>query len=233
MAASRREKYLLSAGIVQLLDERYDTLSQPGDVVQLEVTNLRNRPLSTTSVDSMRESILSLYHNLITGSKDFPVIPFIGRFRSYRLVTPFINMEQQEEQRENICPSSLMARPPGLMRPAPGTVSFHQIILTTVLPEKTELGAVTSDRRNRVRRLEVDGKTVTRVISPVYRPDMTEVTNRWRLSDYGEDGQVLMSVLCQFTPISVRCARPPQRKRKRSDTDTGSKGSSLSKRMRV
>ncbi|KAI9520848.1 hypothetical protein NQZ68_013253 [Dissostichus eleginoides] len=45
-------------------------LPMPGPVIQLGVKNLRSRQLSAFNIDSMSDSVLSLYHSLITGSKD-------------------------------------------------------------------------------------------------------------------------------------------------------------------
>ncbi|XP_071322631.1 uncharacterized protein [Trachinotus anak] len=232
-SAFLREKHLLTIGILRLLDDRYADLPRPGRVLQLIVTNLRNRPLSSTDVESMRDSIMSLYHNLITGSKDFPVIPFKGSFRSRQTDTPFEHVEV--ERRENTMPSPLMEGPAGIMAPAAAFTSATSPILTPVLPERTEPGGLRADRRNCVRRVEFDDKTVTRVISPVYRSESTELTNRWRVSDYRADGHVLMSVLCKFTKESAQCAKT-QRKRKRKGTEEVTTGSSLSppkKRLRV
>ncbi|XP_044035490.1 uncharacterized protein LOC122868019 isoform X2 [Siniperca chuatsi] len=180
----------------QPASEAAAALPRPGRVLQLLMTNLRNRPLSSTSVDSMRESILSLYHNLITGSKDFPLIPFKGSFRSRQTATPFVPVEQ--EQKENTTPS-LTDTPAGIMVPTAGLSASPPIILTPVLPERTELGALKADRRNCVCNMEFDGRTVTRVISTVYRSKSTNLTNRWRVSDYSAEGHVLMSVLSNWS----------------------------------
>ncbi|XP_056260320.1 uncharacterized protein LOC130186961 isoform X2 [Seriola aureovittata] len=193
-------------------------LPRPGRILQLIVTNLRNRPLSSTNIESMRDFILSLYHNLITSSKDFPVIPFKGTFRSRQLATPFDEVAQ--ERVENTTPSPPVEGPSGLMAPPAASRSVTSPILTPVLPEKTDPGRLKADRRNYVRRIEFDDKTVTRVISPVYRSESTELTNRWRVSDYSADGQVLMSVLCKFAKESTWCART-QMKKKRKDTEEG------------
>ncbi len=192
------------------------------------VTNLRNRPLSSTSVDSLRECVLSLYHNLITGSKDFPPIEFRGSFRTRLTATPFPQVEQ--ERRENAT-SSLLLGPSGRLEPSSSTA---RPMLTPVLPERAELEALKADRRNCVRRVEVDGRTVTRVISPVYSTESTVLTNLWRLSDYRADGQVLMSVLCRFTKESAQCARTRQRqKRKHTETSSSCSRPPPEKRMRV
>lgn len=204
-------------------------LPRPGRVLQLILTNLRNRPLSGANVDSMRESILSLYHNLITGSKDFPLIPFKGSFRSRQTTTPFVEVEPQ--QRENTTLAPLLEAPSGIMVPTASSRSAP--ILTPVLPEKTELGALKGDRRNCVRHVEVGGRTVTRVISPVYRSESTELTNRWRVSDYEADGQVLMSVLCRFVKESTQCAQTLRKKRKDAEEDSSSSLSPSKKRLRV
>ncbi len=206
-------------------------LPRPGRVLQLILTNLRNRPLSSTNVDSMRESILSLYHNLITGSKDFPIIRFKGSFRSRQTSTPFVDVEP--EQRENTALSPVLEGPSGIMVPAASSSSAPPPILTPVLPEKTELGALKGDRRNCVRRLELDGRTVTRVISPVYRSESTQLTNRWRVSVYGADGQVLMSVLCRFVKESTQCAKAHGKKRKDTGEASSSSPSPAKKRLRV
>lgn len=141
----------------------HSALPWPGKVLQMIVTNLRNRPLESTSIMSTRESILSLYHNLITGSKEFPVIPFIGSFHCLQTAAPFAHTEP--EQRENTA-SRLLEEPAGIMVHAAGSGST---IFTPVLPEKTEPGAVKADRRNCVRRMECNGRTVTRVLLSTHR----------------------------------------------------------------
>nr|XP_046233407.1 uncharacterized protein LOC124052790 [Scatophagus argus] len=233
MASSvlRREKYLLYIGVDRVVDDRYDALPLPRQVLELEVTNLRNRPLSNASVNSLRESVLGLYHNLVTGSKDFPPIPFSGSFASSLRCTPFVRVAQA--QKENTSPCPLMAAPSGLVPPLTQSISSDQIVLTPVLPEKADMEALKADRRNCVRPTQVDGKTVTRVISPVYHVDTIETPNCWRVSDYREDGQVLMSVFCQFTRDFAQYTKPRQQTRKRKNTDTESSSSRLSKRMRV
>lgn len=47
----------------------------------------------------------------------------------------------------------------------------------------------------------------TRVISTVYQTEDTEMTNRWRVTDYSADGRVLMSVLCRFLKTSAKGAK--------------------------
>ncbi|CAK6963930.1 uncharacterized protein LOC121896739, partial [Scomber scombrus] len=155
------------------------------------MTNLRNRPLSAANVDSMKDSILSMYHNLITGSKSFPVIPFKGSLRSLQTV----KLSGQIETKENTTPSPLLFMPAGVMVP-PATSSFSPPTMKTpVLPERTAITALKADRRNCVCSMEFDGSNFVRVISTVYRSESTELTNRWRVTDYSTDGQVLMSVL--------------------------------------
>ncbi|GLD47579.1 uncharacterized protein AKAME5_002719400 [Lates japonicus] len=161
-------------------------LLRHNQVVQLIVTNLRNRPLSRSTINSMSKSIVGLYHSLVTGSKDFPSLPlFTYCFTS--------------------CEARLQLR---------------------------------VDRRNCVCTVESDGSSVTRVISTVFRTDSTELTNRWRVTDYSSDGHTLMSVLCQFTEKSAQCAMT-QSKREREETtstSTSTTSSSFSppkKRLRV
>ncbi|CAK6981093.1 uncharacterized protein LOC111847890 [Scomber scombrus] len=69
----------------------------PSKVLQMIVTNLRNRPVSSTNslMESMRETVLSLYHNLITSSKKFPFIPYRGFFCCSVLSTAFKHIEQE------------------------------------------------------------------------------------------------------------------------------------------
>jgi len=71
-------------------------LLPPDRILQLVFTNLRNRPLSTDSIDSMRDSIMSLYHNLITGCKEYPIIPFKGYFSTRLAFKAFAKQEQRE-----------------------------------------------------------------------------------------------------------------------------------------
>ena len=174
------------------------------------MTNLRNRPLSTTNVDSMKDFILSMYHNLITGSKSFPVIPFKGSLRTVQMV----KLPEQTEPKENT-PSPVPLMPAGVMVPPATLSSSPPTMKTPVLPERTAIAVLKADRRNCVCSVEFDGRNFVRVISTVYRSESTELTNRWRVTDYSTDGQVLMSVLCQFSRDSAVCAKTSvQRKRK-------------------
>ncbi|XP_044042645.1 uncharacterized protein LOC122871514 [Siniperca chuatsi] len=230
-AGLRREKYLLTLGIVRVLDERYVVLPRPGPVLQMILTNLRNRPLSSTNMDSMCKSILSLYHSLVTGSKDFPLISFKGFFRSLQTTTPFVRTKQS--RRENTTPSPFTGAPAGMIVRTATSSSSPPNMLTPVLPEKTELGALKADRRNSVRNMEFDGSTVTRVISTVYRSESTELTNRWRVTDYGANGHVLMSVLCQFTKKSAQYAVTPRQEKRKDTEEECSSQSPSKKRLRL
>ncbi|KAI3365907.1 hypothetical protein L3Q82_000729 [Scortum barcoo] len=193
------------------------------------VTNLRNRPLESTNVKSMCKSILSLYHSLVTGSKDFPLIAVKGFSHTAKTTSPFPHTEQN--YRENTKPSPSMNAPAGMMVPTAGSTSSPPNILTPVLPEKTELEALKADPRNFVRTMKVDGRTDTRVISTVYSSESSELTNRWRVTDYSADGHILMSVLCQFTRKSACFAKTPrQQKRKHTEEESSSSSQSPPKK---
>lgn len=193
-----------------------------GRILQMIVTNLRNRPVSSTDMRSMCRTVLSLYHSLTTGSKDFPLVPIDGRFTYRQVTSPFGHTKPTE----NTTPPPFMDAPAGLMVPAVGSSSSPDM-LTAVFPEKTELAALRADRRNCVRSVELDGRTVTRVVSTVYHSNGTELTNRWRVSDYSTDGHLLMSILCQFTKKSARYAGiPTRRKRKATEEESDSSSSS-------
>lgn len=84
-------------------------------------------------------TVLSLYHNLITGSKKFPFIPYRVFFCCSVLSTAFQHIEQ--EQRENIGVSSLMEE-------NDGACSSPQTGLTPVLPEVAYFAAVKGDHRD-------------------------------------------------------------------------------------
>ncbi|TNN87656.1 hypothetical protein EYF80_002003 [Liparis tanakae] len=71
-------------------------LLPPDRILQLVFTNPRNRPLSTDSIDSMRDSIMSLYHSLITGCREYPIIPFKGYFSTRLAFKAFTKQEQRE-----------------------------------------------------------------------------------------------------------------------------------------
>lgn len=200
----------------------------PGKVLQLIVTNLRNRPLSKSDIPSMSTFVLSLYHSLLVGSKDYPFIRFKGYFRSLQMATPF-----PTSQSENDPPSPLMEAPAGVMVPTAGSSSSPPNVLTPVLPERTELRALRADRRNYFCILELDGATVTRVISPVYSSECTELTNRWRVTDYSADGHLLMSVLCQFTKKVAQFARPPRPEKRKNTEESSSSQSPPKKRLRL
>ncbi|XP_074478052.1 uncharacterized protein LOC141759678 [Sebastes fasciatus] len=229
----QREIYLLSASIRRLLDDRYASLIRPGQVLHLVVTNLRNRPLSRASVESMGESLVCMYHNLITGFNDFPLVPHRGRLRVRRVATPFARRRQRH--RENTRPSPPEEAPPGLIVLAPPPGHTLPTILTPGIPERADLGILMGDHRNHVRCVEVDGRTVTRVVSLVYRSDGTQLRNRWRVSDYGADGQVLMSTLCKFNTETQSPSPSPIPRQKRKVAEGGSSGrpSLPEKRLRV
>ncbi|XP_026050086.1 uncharacterized protein LOC112436069 [Maylandia zebra] len=199
-----REMHLLSLFIEEVLDQRYADLVSPVTAPQMVVTNLRNRELSRSHLNSMTHLVLTLYHNLVTGSKDFPRIPFKGWFHRDLVTTPFVNVRQS--QRENTTPSPPTDSPAGMMLPPAGS-SSHPRFLTPVLPEKADLAVLKADRRNCVRTLTVDGLPVTRVISTVYQTEDTEMKNRWRVTDYSADGRVLTSVLCRFLNMSAKRAK--------------------------
>ncbi|MGL4877004.1 hypothetical protein [Paraclostridium dentum] len=177
--------------------------------------NLRNRPLRRSHISSMSESILSLYHSLITGTKDFPVISCERAFISHVITTPF--PYTQQSQRENTRPSPLILEPAGLVVPT-GSSSSPQTIWTAVHPEKAELRALKADRRNCVRNMEFFGSSFTRVISAVYCSDGSELDNYWRVTDYSANGHILMSVLCRFNRKTAKFAAT-QREGKRTDRE--------------
>ncbi|CAI5697133.1 unnamed protein product [Oreochromis niloticus] len=193
----QRQQYLLSLGINRILDGRYADLVKPLSVRQMVVTNLRKRPLSPSHLDSMKDLVLSLYHHLVTGSKDFPHVAFRGHLDTDELETTFRPVLQS--RRENTTPSPLTDSPDGMVVLPPGSRLTSQI-LTPVLPDKANIFVLKADRRNCVRTLEVNGLTVNRVISAVYRTEDcdTEMTNIWRVTDYSSEGNVIMSVLCRF-----------------------------------
>ncbi|KAM7369307.1 hypothetical protein PAMP_013585 [Pampus punctatissimus] len=106
----------------------------------------------------MEKSVLGLYHNLITGSKKFPEVPFIGHFCVLKHKSPFV--ETKQEQRENTKPSPVMDAPAGIMVPTAGSGSSPPTMLTPVISERTTPAALKADRRNCVRTLEVGGSTI-------------------------------------------------------------------------
>lgn len=179
------------------------------------LTNLRNRPLCHGNVDSMRLSILSLYHNLFTGLKDFPIIRFKGFFITRQMETPFRSWTENSKSR-------YMFAPAGLMVPPAGSSSSLPNILTPVLPEKMELGVLKADRRNFVHSEVFEGISFTRVISPVFTLACSELPNLWRLTDYSEEGRVIMSVLCQFKRKSARYAMTPIPQKRKVPEEEGS-----------
>ncbi|KAM3595028.1 uncharacterized protein V6R79_017288 [Siganus canaliculatus] len=191
----RREKYVLTLGVRHLRGDY--TFALPWPELQLVVTNLRNRPLPAPAVRSLRACVLSLYHNLVTGSRDFPLIPYDGYFLFRQTVQPFGSLEMMENS-----PSGHVWGPPGLAVPTTGSRSAGPTVLVPVHPERTELAALL-DRRNCIRRVLICGRAVRRVISPVYRSDHSELVNLWRVSDYTVEGCLLMSVFCRFTSDSM------------------------------
>ncbi|KAM3594955.1 uncharacterized protein V6R79_015868 [Siganus canaliculatus] len=165
---------------------------------QVVVTNLRNRPLVASTLGSLRDCVLSLYHNLVTGSRDFPPIPFDGHYLFEQTAQPFGALETLE----NSTPSDRVLEPPALMVPTTDPRSAGPTLLVPAHPERVEPVALL-DRRSCVRRVVAGGRTLTRVISPVYRSDRSELVNLWRVSDYTAKGLLVMSVFCRFTSESM------------------------------
>ncbi|CAJ1055166.1 uncharacterized protein LOC122973017 [Xyrichtys novacula] len=218
LLASGREKFLLSICIIRLPDD-YEFLPVPRGTLQMYVTNLRNRPVERVRVVSLKETVMSLYHNLITGSGDFPVIHFRGPTFFRQESAPFRREEDKENSRH---PSQ--AAPPGMMVPLAGYTS-RTTLMNQPLPERVELRTL-GDPWTRVHSLMVDGRKTKRVISTVFDSHQSVVTNRWRITDYSENGQCLMSVLCRFTAASTRCVeRPKKRKRGHEEEDQDGEGS--------
>ncbi|CAJ1087201.1 uncharacterized protein LOC123981103 [Xyrichtys novacula] len=215
LSASGREKFFLSIGIFRLPAD-YAFLPLPRRDLQLYVTNLRNRPLESVRVVSLGQTVMSLYHNLITGSRDFPVIPYRAPTRVWQVSAPF----EREEDKENSRHPSLAA-PPGRMVPLAG-YTHRTILMNQRLPERVELRTL-EDPWTGVHSLMVDGRMTKRVISTVFDSHQSVVTNRWRVTDYSENGQCLMSVLCRFTAKSTRCVERPK-KRKRGHEEEGQDG---------
>ncbi|XP_058472609.1 uncharacterized protein LOC131445891 [Solea solea] len=175
------EKHTLILGISEVLDDRYAAdLPVTRRILKLSVTNKMMGPLSRTSLLSLKDSILSLYHNLCTGSKEYPIIPYAGVSHTAQRSSFVI-----EEDVESITLSA---------------------IFTPVIPRWLQQGWLRVERRNRVQHLVVDGKPVTRVISPVFLSDGSERRNLWRVSDYGANGHMIVSVLCKFTAKSANYA---------------------------
>ncbi|KAM3594835.1 uncharacterized protein V6R79_014700 [Siganus canaliculatus] len=192
----RRERYFLTTSILRLQGDHNVALPWPGP--QVVVTNLRNRPLVASTLGSLRDCVLSLYHNLVTGSRDFPPIPFDGHYLFEQTAQPFGALETLE----NSTPSDRGLKPPGLMVPTTDPRSAGPTLLVPAHPERAEPVALL-DRRSCVRRVVAGGRTLTRVISPVYRSDRSELVNLWRVSDYTAKGLLAMSVFCRFTSESM------------------------------
>ncbi|KAK2900036.1 hypothetical protein Q8A73_013165 [Channa argus] len=211
-----REKHRMIFAIDRVLDDTYAALPTPvNQTVQMVLINLRNRPLSKANITSMSDSVLSLYHSLITGNKDFPVISCERAFNSSVITTPFPNTQQS--QRENTRPSPLTLAPAGVVVPTGGSSSSPPTIWTPVHPEKAELRALKADRRNCVRNMEFCGSSFTRVISAVFRSDNSELDNYWRVTDYSADGHILMSVLCRFNKKTAQFAATQREGVRRGD----------------
>lgn len=202
----------------------------PGPVLQLGVKNLRNSQLSAFNIDSMSDSVLSLYHSLITGSKDFPMIGYGGTMNYNKVSSPF----PVPRHVENTEPSPWTVGPAGMIVPPAGSTSSPPTMLTPPLPERANIYALRADPRNCVRQMEYEGITFTRVISTVYWSESTEMNNRWRVTDYSANGHVKMSVLCQFIRESACYAKKPLRRKRMArdeETTTSSSQSRPNKRL--
>ncbi|KAF3692533.1 hypothetical protein EXN66_Car008209 [Channa argus] len=149
-----------------------------------------NHPLSRSNITSTSESVLSLYHSLITGTKDLPVISCERPFITSVIITPFPYNQQ------NTRPS--MLQPASVVMPTGGSRSAPQTIWTPVHPEKLELRALKANCRKCLRDMEVYSSSFTGVISAVYRSEGSELDNYWRVTDYSADEHIVMSVLCRF-----------------------------------
>ncbi|XP_047445382.1 uncharacterized protein LOC125011368 [Mugil cephalus] len=219
----RREKLLLTYKISHVQDERYADLLEPDTTLELFLTNMRNRSLLAVSIDSMTKSVLSLYHSLLTGSKEFPVIE-----ADVHMNLMFVNtLDEQLKQ-----PNWENAPPTGMLPPARGVRTRK--IFTPAIPEEADMEVLKGDRRNCIRTMEFRfGNVYTRVISPVYRSQDRELPNRWRVTDYDTSGKLVMSTLCQFKRCSVQLAKSKRKREEDCSTTTSSSSSPPKKRARV
>lgn len=158
-------------------------LVSPVSLRQMVVTNLRNQPLSSSHLDSINNQILSLYHDLVTGSKEFPHIAVRGLFHSEQMTTTFTAV--LKSQRENTTPSPSTSWYDGAACRVPLTFSDPDsctsrqggYLCTEYRPEELcpHLG---------------DGLIVTRVISALDRTEDSEMTNHWRVTDYSSEAEL-------------------------------------------
>lgn len=166
---------------------------------------------SELHLDSMRRPIFSPYRDFGTGSKHFPLIHFIGYFWHGKLHAGF------RRHTENKKPPRYMLALPGLMVLSPGS-SHTPAFLTPVLPERVELGALKGDGRNCVHTGKFKGLTFIRVISTAYSPNGSELSNRWRVTNYTLHEHVIVLAFCYFMyEFGDKELTPIQRKKKVAD----------------
>lgn len=79
--------------------------------------------------------------------------------------------------------------------------------------------------------MEWEGRPYNRVVSAVYGAAGQEMNGWFRVSDYYEDGHMILSVLCYFPIVEEERVEQeePQKKRKREDES----GTDLPKRKRL
>lgn len=155
-------------------------LVSPVSLRQMVVTNLRNQPLSSSHLDSINNQILSLYHDLVTGSKEFPHIAVRADDDNF-----YCCAEKSEGEHHSISFYKLTSWYDGAACRVPLTFSDPDsctsrqggYLCTEYRPEELcpHLG---------------DGLIVTRVISALDRTEDSEMTNHWRVTDYSSEAEL-------------------------------------------
>ncbi|GLD70978.1 uncharacterized protein AKAME5_002229800 [Lates japonicus] len=137
----------------------------------------------------------------------------------------------KDEDVENARCCSLVEKPARVIMTRAGFRLPAGRLLSPPHPDKVSITVLKADRRNDVHSLEWDGVFFSRVVSSCYSAAEEQVKGWLRVSDYTEDGHMILSVLCYFPIVEVEREgrEEPQKKRKREESADGSK----QKRLRL
>ncbi|XP_018540416.1 uncharacterized protein LOC108888763 [Lates calcarifer] len=219
----RRETYYVN---IKLELEPEQTAAGRCHKVRLYIINFRNRCLTLENLDTLSAFMPALQCRL-TGQPDLP-LPLIANVRTNCLRSPFT---YKDEDVENATCCSLVEKPAQVMMTPAGFRLPAGRLLSPPHPDKVSITVLKADWRNVVRSLEWGGVFFSRVVSSCYSAAEEQVKGWFRVSDYTEDGHMILSVLCYFPIVEVEREgrEEPQKKRKREESVDGS----TQKRLRL
>ncbi|XP_023147655.1 uncharacterized protein LOC111582988 [Amphiprion ocellaris] len=211
METPRREKYYLN---VEFELEPEQTAAGRRHM-KMHIINMRNRILTVKNLESLLTFVPSLLHRL-TGEPDLSVVTEANGWAR----SPFF-YEDEDMENARYCP--LLEKPAQVMMTPAGFRPAAGRLLSPVHPDKTHIAVLKADRRNDILCLQQDDVSIYRVVSSVYSAAEEQVKGWFRLSDYTEDGQMTMSVMCYFPPEKKLKQDEPHKKRQKEETCTKEK----------